>query len=127
MKSIPGATTELPLFHHFATGVYVRELHIPADTVLTGKIHRHDCVNIVLGDIEVATEEGLKRLTGFHVFTSPAGLKRAGRTFAATIWITVHANASDERDGERMADRLTAPDFEALEDSANPRLDSTEE
>jgi len=115
LLACPDAVTELPVLHHFASHVYVRELQIPADTVLTGRIHKHDCVNIVIGDIEVATEEGTKRLTGLNVFRSPAGLKRAGHTFSATIWLTVHANPTDERDGTRMADRLTVPSFDELE------------
>lgn len=125
LKAMPGATAALPLLHHFASGVYVRELHIPAGTVLVGKIHRFDCVNIVLGDIEVATEDGARRISGFNVFTSPAGVKRAGRAFSDTIWITVHANPTDERDGDEMADRLTAPSFEALEGLA-PHLPNPE-
>jgi hypothetical protein len=114
----PGATTDLPLGHHFATGVYVRELFIPAGTTLVGRIHKADCVNIVIGDIEVATEDGGKRLTGVNVFSSRAGTKRAGFAFSDTLWLTVHSNPSDERDGDKMADRLTVPDFETLEGSA---------
>lgn len=115
---------DLPVYEHFAEGVYVRELHLPADMVAVGEIHRFDCVNIVFGDVEVATgggEESARRLTGLSVFRSPGGAKRAVRTFSATIWITVHANPDNERDGTRIADRLTVPDFEALEGSANPR------
>jgi hypothetical protein len=115
LRGMPGALSALPLAHHFATGVYVRELFIPANTHLVGEVHRYDCLNIVFGDIEVATEEGLKRLTGLNVFPSSAGVKRAGRTFSATVWFTVHANPSDEHDGEQMAARLTVPSFDELE------------
>lgn len=121
--SHPAAVTELPLFHYFANCVYARRLDIPPDTLLTGRVHRADCINIVLGHCEVASAEGNVELEGLSIFSSPGGTKRAIRTFSATIWITVHANPSDERDGERMADLLTVPRFEDLEASAN-RSDS---
>lgn len=108
---------ELELIQHFCAGVYLRELHIPAGVLLTGKIHKFPCLNIVpIGDIEVVTEQGVKRIQGPAVFTSPAGVKRAARTFRDTIWITVHANPDNlERDSAAMADLLTVPSYELLE------------
>lgn len=107
----------LDLVQHFCAGVYMRELHIPAGTLLTGKIHKYPCLNIVpVGDIEVVTEEGIKRIQGPVVFRSPAGVKRAARVFSDTIWITVHANPDNvERDSDAMADLLTVPRHELLE------------
>lgn len=108
---------ELKLQQHFCAGVYMRELHIPAGTLLTGKIHKYPCLNIVpVGDIEVVTEAGVRRIQGPVVFKSPAGVKRAARVFSDTIWITVHANPDNvERDSDAMADLLTVPSYEALE------------
>ncbi len=108
---------ELELIQHFCAGVYLRELHIPAGILLSGKIHKFPCLNIVpVGDIEVVTEQGIKRIQGPAVFTSPAGVKRAARTFRDTIWITVHANPDNlERDSAAMADLLTVPSYELLE------------
>ena len=107
---------ELPLEHLYAEGVYMRVLHIPADTVLTGHIHKYECINVIpVGEIEVATEEGKKRIIGPAWFPSPAGVKRAGYTLRDTIWITVHANPTDERDDDSMVDRLTVPSFKEYE------------
>lgn len=107
---------ELELIQHFCSGVYLRELHIPAGVMLTGKIQKFPCLNIVVqGDIEVVTEEGIKRIQGPLVFKSPAGVKRAGRVFRDTIWITVHANPDNlERDNAAMVDLLTVPSYELL-------------
>lgn len=131
LQTLPGALIgqhALPLVHHFATGVYVRELRLPAGTIAVGEIHRFDCVNIVIGDVDVLTggaDESARELRGLNVFTTPAGVKRAVRTRSAVTWITVHANPCDEHDGERMAARLTVPDFESLEGSAShpPKLE----
>ena len=107
----------LHLVQHFCSGVYARELHIPAGAVLTGKIHRYPCINLVLaGELEVFTEEGLKVVKAPAVFKSPAGVKRAARVFSDTIWVTVHANPDNvERDSDAMADRLTVPSFEEFD------------
>ena len=43
----PESMIELPTKHYFAHGTYTRELFLPKGTVLTGKIHRHSCINII--------------------------------------------------------------------------------
>lgn len=104
---------ELPLEHHFADGVYVRTMFIPKGTCLTGKVHRHDCVNIVHGDISVATENGARRITALGApqrFTSPAGTKRAGYAHEDTYWTTVHANPKNQQDLKALEDELTVFD-----------------
>lgn len=107
---------ELELVQHFCAGVYMRELRLPAGTQLTGKIHKHPCLNVVpVGEIEVVTDEGIKLIKGPVVFSSPAGVKRAARVISDTIWITVHANPDNvERDSNAMADLLTVPSYELL-------------
>jgi len=50
---------ELKVVHYFSPGVYARELHIPAGTMLTGKIHKYEQLNILIkGDMSVLTENG---------------------------------------------------------------------
>lgn len=83
---------EMPLRHFFAKGLYARELTIPKNCVLTGAIHKHQHVNVIVkGDITVATEHGLKRIQAPYVMISEPGTKRAGFAHEDTIWITVHA------------------------------------
>lgn len=77
--------------HHFADGIYGRELFIPAGTVLTGKIHRHSTLNLLIqGDITVTTPEGMKRIQAPAVFVSAPGAKKAGYAHTDTIWVNVH-------------------------------------
>ena len=92
---------QLPLdvTHHFSKGVYAREMLIPKGTILTGKMHKHNHLNVVLyGDIEVATEEGSKRITGHCIFESVAGTKRAGFAHEDTLWLTIHPTEETELD-----------------------------
>lgn len=70
-------------------GMCARTILIPAGTVLTGAQTNMDNVCIVSGDIEVTTDAGVQRLTGYHVLPAKAGAKRAGVAFADTWWTTI--------------------------------------
>jgi hypothetical protein len=107
---------EPPTRHFFAPGLYGREMFAPAGSIVVGKIHRLDHMCVVLGDISVfSVDAGLRRITGCETFISRAGTKRALLAHADTWWTTFHPNPDDERDLERLEQRLIAPDFEALD------------
>ena len=74
--------------HVISGGMYARTITIPAGTVLTGAAHKTDHINVCMGDVEVLTDDGPKRLTGLHVLPTKAGMKRAGYTYAETRWTT---------------------------------------
>lgn len=106
---------EFEMEHFFAHGTYTRLLHLPKDTVLTGKIHRFSCVNIVpKGKIAVITDDGDYDITGPYVFVSGAGVKKAGFVLEDTIWINVHPWDGDE-DLEQIEREVIVPSYEALE------------
>lgn len=99
LAQMPQVTDSLPLRHHFAPGVYMRELTIPAGVMLTGKTHKTAHMNIIsAGDITVWTEEGMKRIRAPYTFMSLPGTKRVGYAHADTVWTTVHVNADDKTD-----------------------------
>lgn len=99
--------------HRFDPGVYIRECVIPAGFTVTGKIHKYGHWNFLMkGAITVWTEEGMKTLTAPAVISSRPGIKRVGYAHQETIWITVHANPSDERDIKKVEERLFADTFE---------------
>lgn len=113
LKQLP----QLPedVHHHFAPGVYMRELRIPKGAVLTGKIHRTEHLNILAsGEISVLTEHGVKRLKAPCVIKSSPGIKRAGYAHEDTVWICVHPTT--ETDLAKLEEQLIAPSFEALGD-----------
>lgn len=80
---------DLQTKHALTGGMYARTIFIAAGTVLTGATHKTDHLNIVCGDISVSTDEGMKRITGYHVITTKAGMKRAGYAHADTVWTTI--------------------------------------
>ena len=107
---------KIPVEHRFSGGIYAREITIPKDTLLTGRIHKFDHFDIMLsGDITVSTDNGeVKRLTGLNIMEGSAGKKRAGFAHEDTHWITFHS--AEERDPEEMYEFLTCGSFEELDD-----------
>ena len=102
---------ECPLVHHFAHGVYVREVTIPAGTIVIGKIHRYATINILLkGEITVITETGTQRLAAPCTFVSPPGTKKAAFTHTEVIWS--NACATESTDPEEAERELTCDDYE---------------
>lgn len=96
LKALEGEISKLPpaecqVTHHFADGIYGRELFVRAGTVLTGKIHRHSTLNLLIqGEITVTTPEGVKRICAPAVFVSPPGCKKAGFAHTDVRWVNVH-------------------------------------
>ena len=75
--------------HLIHGGMYARTILIPAGTILTGALTRADNISVMVGDITVTTEAGVKRLIGFHVLPAEAGVKRAGVAHKDTWWTTL--------------------------------------
>ena len=92
---------EIPVKHYFSQGVYAREITIPAGTVLTGKIHKYEQLNILSkGDISVLTEDGVKRVQAPFTVVSPPGTKRIAYAHEECVWTTIHG--TEERDLEKI-------------------------
>lgn len=106
MRELP--PVEIPPRHYFADGLYAREITIPAGTLVTGKIHRTEHLNIVSkGDITVWTEDGMKRVRAPFALVSRPGTKRVGYAHEDTVWTTIHATR--ETDLEALERELIEP------------------
>jgi hypothetical protein len=99
---------EIAVTHTFVNGLYAREIFIPKGTILTGKIHKTDHLNIISkGDISVITEDGVKRVQAPCSIVSRAGTKRAGYAHEDTVWTTIHA--TPEMPLDELEAQLIAP------------------
>ncbi len=97
---------DLPVWHHFAPGLYARQMLIRAGIELTGAVHRTEHLCIVTGVIEVTDGETAQLIAGQQVImTSKPGVKRAGRAITDTYFTTVHA--TEERDLDKLVEELT--------------------
>ncbi len=107
---------EIKVTHHFAPGIYMREIFIPKGATITGKIHKTEHLNILSqGKLQVMTEDGIKTLTASTVIKSCPGIKRVGYAHEDTVWITVHHNLDDSRDVDLIEERLIAKNFSEIE------------
>jgi hypothetical protein len=107
--------------HHFAPGVYMREIFIPKGTTLVGKIHKTEHMNILSqGDITVWTDSGMKRLLASTVIKSQPGIKRVGYAHEDSVWITVHP--TEETDLEKLEEILIAKNFDDVLEYKNKIL-----
>ena len=53
--------TGCPLTHRFEQGLYIREIRIPAETLIIGRIHRHGHVcQLLEGDLVLIHREGAR-------------------------------------------------------------------
>ena len=100
--------------HHFATGVYLRELFIPEGVVMTGAIHRTKHLTIIAsGTARITTDRGVKELTGPAVFVSEPGIKKA--VYAVTDVTIMNPMPTTETDIEKIEDIFIAPSYEDLD------------
>lgn len=93
---------EMPVTHHFAPGLYARELFIPAGTVLTGKIHKHANLSIMsAGALRLFLEDGTtKEVRAPFTYVAEPGTRRAAYALEDTVWTVIHA--TDETDVQEI-------------------------
>jgi len=117
LAQVPTATKgdrkDCPLKHSFADGIYVREIFIPADMLLTGKIHKHAHPNFLMkGKVKVVTEgAGEEVLEAPVSMISKAGTKRIVYTITDTVWVTVHHNPTNTQDLLVIEDNVIAKNY----------------
>ena len=114
---------DCPVTHHFADGIYGREMFIPAGTVLTGKLHRFSTLNFLMqGDITVSTPEGVKRIQAPAIFVSAPDGKKVGFAHTDTVWVNVHPTKLTDIDA--IEQKFIVPEESALEHHMDARLEA---
>lgn len=100
----------------FAPGVYARQIHLPAGSLVLGKIHKHAHLNLLLvGLVEVASEFHTEMFAAPRIWVSEPGIKRAVRTVEDAMWVTIHPNPGDGQDMGEIEDEVIAPTYEQLD------------
>ena len=105
---------EPEVVHHFAPGLYAREMHVPAGVLLTGKIHRHAHLNVMsAGSAVLVNESGRQVVTAPYSFVSAPGTKRAFYAIEDMVWTTFHP--TDETDLDKIEAEWIVEDPRELE------------
>lgn len=99
--------------HFFAPGVYARAFFIAKGSVVVGKIHKTEHLNIICnGRVSVSTEDGPMILEGPCVVNSRPGIKKAVYAFEDTTWITIHV--TEQTDLDKIEEDVIAEDYDEI-------------
>jgi len=112
--------TPLPLVHRFTQGMYVREIHMPKNTVVTSVVHLTEHPFVILKGVvsvkDVASGH-VETIQGPHIGITQPGTRRLLFIHEDTIWVTFHA--TDKTDPDEIAESIA-------DTSPNPLLSITE-
>lgn len=104
--------------HHFADGMYARELFRPKDTTIVGKVHRREHFYIILsGEVTVVGDGIHERIKAPRILVSSPGTKRAVYAHEDSVCLTIHR--TDHTDLDAIEHELVEPDDTALFDAHN--------
>ena len=107
--------------HYFAPGVYAREMWMPKDCLITGKIHKTEHLNMLSqGHVSVSNQGDSIEMFAPYTFASPIGTKRAIYAHEDSVWTTIHATEltnPDEIEREIIAE--TFEELDMIEDKRN--------
>lgn len=96
--------------HHHAGGVYVREVFLPAGTLVVGRTHLFDHhAFLMVGEVLIFAEDEIVRVQAPRLWQSPKGTKRIVYAHTDAVFLTTHA--SDETDPDTLMKTLTVKDY----------------
>lgn len=115
---------ECPLIHRFTPGMYIREIFMPKDTILTTLLHLTTHPFFVLkGDVSVWYHDvPVQRYQAPYTGVTQAGTRRMLYTHEDTIWTTCHV--TDLTDPDEIIESITSQDFNPLVDKKDCRLNT---
>jgi hypothetical protein len=87
-----------PLNHRFTNGLYVREVFMPAGSLITSKIHKTQHQYFILkGAVSVWIDEGEEiYLEAPYIGVTEPGTRRVLYIWEDCIWATAHPNPENE-------------------------------
>jgi hypothetical protein len=110
MKQYP--PVDIPVRHYFATGLYAREITIPAGVLAVGKIHKTQHINVLSqGAVTMVTPTGSAYVTAPYTWVVEPGKKAAAYAHTETVWTTFCVNPTDERDLDTLEAALISPAY----------------
>lgn len=102
---------DVPVEHHFAPGVYMRQMNAKAGTFIVSKMHRTEhFIMFLKGSCSVLTDDGVELIKAPCVLRTMPGTKRAGYFHEDTSCITIHP--TDSTDLEEIEKQVIVPEEE---------------
>lgn len=102
---------EIPIFHHFAPNIYMRQMEVVAGTLMVTKMHKTEHFLIVLkGSATILDSNGLMHVQAPQIIKTQIGTKRVIYFHEDSTWLTTHPTS--ETDLNAIEDQLIVPDDE---------------
>ena len=90
-KTTDMCVDDLKVTHHFSDGVYAREIFLPEDTVVIGKIHKTKSLNIIsAGCGFVYTALRRFEFEAPYTFESFEGEQKIVYSITDVVWTSIH-------------------------------------
>lgn len=99
---------ECPLIHRFLPGVYLREIFMPADSLIVSKIHKTTHAFIVsMGTVYVKVNDNeWEKIEAPYQGTTLPGTRRILYVQENCVWTTIHRNETDTRNLDELEDMI---------------------
>ena len=91
---------ECPVTHHFGPGVYIREVKIPAGTIVVGHSHRDESLNMMLAGKMVLMIDGQIIAVSAPFFAVAKPGRKVAYVLEDAVWMNVYA--TEERDIDKL-------------------------
>lgn len=102
---------DVPVIHHFAPGVYMRQMDAAAGTLVVSKMHRTEhFIMFLTGSCSVLTDDGVELIKAPCVLRTMPGTKRVGYFHEDTSCITIHP--TDSKDLVDIEKQVIVPEEE---------------
>lgn len=120
--------TNPPVTNYFAqgdeeaglSGLYGRELFIPAGSIMAGKVHKFEHISVLIqGYLEIASPEGVIRVRAPYVCVTKPGIQRIVYAYEDSIFLTVHG--TNETDVQKIEQTVVADNHQKYLEYVNER------
>lgn len=97
---------DCPINHHFAPGMYAREIAIPKGTVVVGAIHKtENLVVLSKGRLRIVSDEQTREVEAPCTFTCKPAAKNAVYALEDSVWTNFFPTT--ETDPDKLVEALT--------------------
>lgn len=110
-EAADGIQVEIPIQHYHSKGVYAREMKLDQGTLIVGKIHKYENLNILsAGEVTVISIDGCVRVKAPYTIVASPGAKRIIYAHEECVWTTIHG--TDEKDIDKIENEFIAKTYE---------------
>ena len=96
---------DLGIKHHFSSGVYAKEIHVPAGYVVGSHAHEFDHMSMLAkGEVIVKTDNDEQHYVAPTVVTIKKGIHHEIHALKDSIWFCIHA--TEETDTSKIDEVL---------------------